>query len=42
MKILLVDDHKLFSSGMKNLLEVGGYVVAGTVSLCQCGNCNRI
>ncbi len=30
MKILLVDDHKLFSSGIKNLLEAGGYTVAGT------------
>ena len=32
MKILLVDDHKLFSSGMQNLLEAGGYTVVGTAT----------
>ncbi len=29
MNILLVDDHKLFASGVKNLLEAGGIRVAG-------------
>jgi two-component system NarL family response regulator len=29
MNILLVDDHQLFASGVKNLLEAGGIHVAG-------------
>lgn len=29
MNILLVDDHQLFASGVKNLLEAGGYRVIG-------------
>jgi two-component system NarL family response regulator len=30
MNVLLVDDHTLFVSGLKNLLEAGGVTVAGT------------
>ncbi|VBB09480.1 luxr bacterial regulatory protein hth signature [Lucifera butyrica] len=31
MKVLIVDDHRLFASGLKNLMEAGGITVVGTV-----------
>ncbi len=30
MRVLLADDHGLFLKGLTNLLNVGGYQVAGT------------
>jgi DNA-binding NarL/FixJ family response regulator len=35
MKILIVDDHALFVEGLKGLLQINGFEVAGTANDCQ-------